>query len=117
MVDADLKSYFDTIPHGQLMDGGREDRRRSCAGADPSLPETGSDGGRRNGRPEAGTPQGAVSVPLLANIYLDPLDHLMAEPGIEMVRYADDFVILCQSEAEARQALELVRAMDGASTD
>ena len=47
--------------------------------------------------------------PLLANIYLDPLDHLMATAGYEMVRYADDFVILCQSEAEARQALEMVQ--------
>ena len=52
--------------------------------------------------PEEGTPQGAVISPLLSNIYLDPLDHLMAEAGFEMVRYADDFVILCRSEAEAR---------------
>ena len=46
--------------------------------------------------------------PLLSNIYLNPLDHLMAAKGIEMVRYADDFVILCRTAAEADQALALV---------
>ncbi len=59
--------------------------------------------------PEEGTPQGAVISPLLSNIYLDALDHLMAEREIEMVRYADDFVLLCRSEAEARAALEQVQ--------
>jgi RNA-directed DNA polymerase len=46
---------------------------------------------------------------LLSNIYLDPLDHAMAREGYEMVRYADDFVVLCRSEAQARAALERVR--------
>jgi RNA-directed DNA polymerase len=59
--------------------------------------------------PEEGAPQGAVVSPLLSNIYLDPLDHLMAERGFEMVRYADDFVILCRTQAEAEQALAVVR--------
>src|SRR5688572_27606926 len=59
--------------------------------------------------PEEGTPQGAVISPLLSNIYLDPLDHEMARRGYEMVRYADDFVILCRSEAEARAALVVVQ--------
>jgi RNA-directed DNA polymerase len=59
--------------------------------------------------PEQGTPQGAVVRPLLSNIYLDPLDHLMAETGMEMVRYADDFVILCRSAEDAARALETVR--------
>ena len=48
--------------------------------------------------------------PLLANIYLDPLDALMAESGYRMVRYADDFVILCRTRAEADAALHVVRA-------
>src|SRR5579872_5848633 len=56
--------------------------------------------------PEQGTPQGAVLSPLLSNLYLDPLDHAMAEEGHEMVRYADDFVVLCRSQAEAQQVLE-----------
>ena len=52
--------------------------------------------------PEEGTPQGAVISPLLGNLYLDPLDQLMADHGLEMVRYADDFVVLCQSAHEAQ---------------
>src|SRR5258705_478107 len=59
--------------------------------------------------PEAGTPQGAVISPLLSNIYLDLLDHEMAASGYEMVRYADDFVILSGSEAEAQAALAKVQ--------
>ena len=51
-------------------------------------------------------PQGAVLSPLLSNIYLDPLDHLMAAAGFEMVRYADDFVILCRTADDAQRALE-----------
>jgi len=58
---------------------------------------------------EKGTPQGAVISPLLANIYLNPLDHLMAQQGRQMVRYADDFVILCSTQQEAEEALEQVR--------
>lgn len=53
-----------------------------------------------------GTPQGGVISPLLANIYLDPLDWLMAGLGFEMVRYADDMVVLCRSQEEAGAALE-----------
>src|SRR4051794_10536822 len=53
---------------------------------------------------------GGVISPLLSNIYLNPLDHLMAEQGFEMVRYADDFVILCRSPEEAARALAVVRA-------
>jgi len=59
--------------------------------------------------PEQGSPQGAVLSPLLSNIYLDPLDHLMAESGFQMVRYADDFVVLCRSRQEAEAALEKIR--------
>ena len=60
--------------------------------------------------PTGGTPQGGVLSPLLANIYLDPLDRLMAERGYRMVRYADDFVILTGSREEADAALVLVRS-------
>src|SRR6266481_6241444 len=58
--------------------------------------------------PQAGTPQGAVLSPLLSHIYLDPLDHRMRQAGYEMVRYADDFILLCRSEADAQRALERV---------
>jgi len=59
---------------------------------------------------ECGTPQGGVISPLLTNLYLDPFDHQMARAGWELVRYADDFVLLCRSEAEAQAALSQVRA-------
>ena len=65
--------------------------------------------GLREWTPETGSPQGAVISPLLSNIYLNPLDHLMAQQGFEMVRYADDFVILCRSPEEAVRALETVQ--------
>ena len=59
--------------------------------------------------PEAGVPQGAVLSPLLSNVYLNPLDHHMDDSGFEMVRYADDFVVLCRTAEEAEQALEAIR--------
>src|SRR3954465_10588833 len=51
---------------------------------------------------------GGVTSPLLSNIDLDPLDHLMADRGVAMVRYADDFVILCRSAEDAARAPGLV---------
>jgi RNA-directed DNA polymerase len=110
IVDADLKSYFDTIPHDRLMGRLRE---RIVDGRLLELIESFLKAGILDGlaewEPEMGAPQGAVLSPLLSNIYLDPLDHLMASRGLEMVRYADDFVILCRSQAEAEQALAAVR--------
>jgi RNA-directed DNA polymerase len=110
VVDADLKSYFDTIPFAQLMARVEE---QVADGAVLALIEAYLHQGVLEAmkwwQPEAGTPQGAVISPLLSNIYLNPLDHLMAASGCEMVRYADDFVILCRSEAAARAALEVVQ--------
>lgn len=109
VVDADLKSYFDTIPHGPLMDRVREriaDRR--VLTLIESFLKAGIMDGLKEWTPEAGAPQGAVLSPLLSNIYLNPLDHLMAAQGLEMVRYADDFVILCRSPEDAQRALETV---------
>jgi RNA-directed DNA polymerase len=56
-----------------------------------------------------GTPQGGVISPLLANIYLNDLDWELAHAGLQMVRYADDFVVLCRTETEAHGALELIK--------
>lgn len=110
VVDADLKSYFDSIPHDKLMARVRE---KVADGRVLALVEEFLKQGVLEGleiwTPEMGTPQGAVISPLLSNIYLDPLDHAMAGDGYEMVRYADDFVLLCRSEAEAQAALEKVR--------
>ena len=111
VVDADLKSYFDTIPHDRLLTLVQE---RVADGRVLALVESflragvmeESKGWQPTGR---GTPQGGVVSPLLANLCLNPLDHQMEKAGWEMVRYADDFVILCRSQAEAQAALDAVR--------
>jgi RNA-directed DNA polymerase len=116
VVDADLKSYFDTIPHSALMARVKEKVTDGqvlgllAAFLTAKVMET-----AKGWTPEEGTPQGAVISPLLANLYLDPLDQLMARAGFQMVRYADDFVILCRSEAEARHALERVQSWTAAA--
>ncbi len=109
VVDADLKSYFDTIPHERLMERVQEkvsDGRVTellRAYLTQEVMDT-----MASWNPEGGTPQGAVISPLLSNIYLNELDHKMAELGYEMVRYADDFVILSRSREEAERAREEV---------
>ena len=56
---------------------------------------------------ERGSPQGGVISPLLANIYLDPLDKLLESQNLHLIRYADDFLIMCESQAN--EALILVK--------
>jgi RNA-directed DNA polymerase len=110
VVDADLKSYFDSIPHEPLL--ARVQEKVSDGRVIKLLRDYLAQGvmeGLASWTPTEGTPQGAVISPLLSNIYLDPLDHLMANRGVEMVRYADDFVILCRTEAEAHRALAWVQ--------
>ena len=116
VVDADLKSYFDTIPHPELLE---RVKAKVADGRVLSLLE----GFLKQGvleemnfwTPEAGTPQGGVVSPLLSNIYLDPLDHRLAEGGFEMVRYADDFVVLGGTEGEAQRALREVAGWTAAA--
>ena len=111
VVDADLAAYFDSIPHDRLVarveehviDGKVLELIRGWLRCDILK-------GLERWTPTQGSPQGAVISPLLANIYLDPLDKLMAGRGYRMVRYADDFVILCRSREEADAALAEVRA-------
>ena len=110
VVDADLKGYFDSIPHDRLMerveerisDGRLLDLLRGWLKADV-LKDA------QRWTPTAGAPQGAVISPLLANIYLHPLDERMAALGYRMVRYADDFVVLCRHREEADAALAVIR--------
>ena len=116
VVDADLKSYFDTIPHDRLMArvGETISDGRVLKLIDGFLKqEIMSDMARW--QPTTGTPQGAVLSPLLANIYLHPLDLLMEQNGRRMVRYADDFVILCRTEDEAEAALREIGAWTAAN--
>jgi RNA-directed DNA polymerase len=111
VVDADLDSYFDSIPKEPLMsevserisDGKVLELIRAFLNQD--IIE-----GMKRWTPVGGTPQGAVISPLLANIYLHPLDRHMREKGCRMVRYADDFVVLCRTAQQAQGALGEVRA-------
>lgn len=119
-VEVDIKGFFDAIPHERLMGLVRE---RIADGRVLGLVEgflkqgvlEGTDWTAAKGQ---GTPQGGVISPLLANVYLDPLDWQMAGGGFEMVRYADDMVVLCRTAQEARAALEALRGwMDGAGLE
>ena len=110
IVDADIQGYFDSIPHEALMEAVRS---RISDGRVLALVESFLKQGvlneLREWEPsESGTPQGAVISPLLANLYLHPLDLLMQQSGREMIRYADDFVILCRSQAEAEETLRQI---------
>ena len=109
VVDADLKSYFDTIPHEGLLRlvGDKVSDGRVLGIIDAFLNQEVMETAK-SWTPERGTPQGAVLSPLLSNIYLDPLDHHMARCEVVMVRYADDFVILCRSEREALKAKSMI---------
>jgi RNA-directed DNA polymerase len=110
VVDADLKSYFDTIPKDRLMARVSDKVSDSrILGLVEMFLEQGVMDGLREWTPEAGTPQGAVLSPLLANIYLNPLDHRLEDAGLAFVRYADDFVVLCRTREDADRALALVQ--------
>ena len=111
VVDADLAGYFDSIPHANLMERVAErvsDTRVLDLIAAFVHQEVIK--GMERWRPTGGTPQGAVISPLLANIYLHPLDCLLRERGFQMVRYCDDFVVMCRSADEAQAALVQVQA-------
>jgi RNA-directed DNA polymerase len=109
-VDVDLKSYFDTIPHEGLV---RELRKHVADNQVISLVEKFLQAavfdGLKHWTPTSGAPQGAIMSPLLSNLYLNELDHLMAAAGYEMTRYADDLVIQCKTCEEAETALARVR--------
>jgi len=110
VLDADIRSYFDTISHELLLEiiARKVSDGKVIALLNAFLKQDVMESSKR-WSPEEGTPQGAVISPLLSNIYLDSLDWKISESGFEMVRYADDLVILCRSEAEARRSLELLK--------
>jgi RNA-directed DNA polymerase len=111
VVDADLQSYFDTIPHDPLLAkvGSRIGDGRVMALIQGFLKQDIMDN-LKQWTPTSGSPQGAVISPLLANAYLHELDVEMHEAGLVMVRYADDAVVLCRSREEAESALARMRA-------
>jgi len=110
VVDADLARYFDSIPQAPLLERVAE---RVSDGRVLALVESylGQEvlHGLERWTPTAGTPQGPVLSPLLANLYLHGLDEALEQAGHRLVRYADDFVVLCRSQTEAEAALAGVR--------
>jgi RNA-directed DNA polymerase len=110
VVDVDVQGYFDSLPHDRLM---QEVERRVADGAVLRLLGAYLHQGVLDGleawSADQGTPQGAVISPLLANIYLDPLDHALAAEGYQSVRYADDLVVLCRTAGEAAAVLQKLR--------
>ena len=110
VVDIDIKGFFDNIPHDLIMSSVAA---RIADGNILNLIEKFLNSGvMEEGKIKPttkGTPQGGVISPLLANIALNHLDWFLEEQGIKFVRYADDFVILCKTETEAKKALEIVR--------
>lgn len=110
VVDADIKGFFDNIPHELIM---AEVASEIADGTILGLIERFLKSGvMEEGqlRPTTkGTPQGGVISPLLANIVLNPLDHELERAGYKFVRYADDFIILCKTEQQAIAALNFAK--------
>ena len=109
VLDADIKGFFDNIPHHVMMTG------LSNIVADGNVLDL-VESFLKSGVLESGvfkpttigTPQGGVLSPLLANIALNFLDWHLQDHGLHFVRYADDFVVLCQSEEQAKEAMDSV---------
>jgi CRISPR-associated protein Cas1 len=108
VVDADIQSYFDEIPHDRLQECLRQyvDDTRVLALVQQWLTVEVQDQGERF-RLQQGVPQGSPLSPLLANLYLDRFDEAHIARGHKLVRFADDFVILCKSRPKAEAALEM----------
>ena len=109
-VDVDIKGFFDNIPHELIMDSVAA--RIADGNILNLIKKLLNSGVMEEGKitpTTKGTPQGGVISPLLANITLDHLDWFLDRQGLNFVRYADDFVILCKTETEAKKALELVQ--------
>ena len=110
IVDVDIRKYFDTVNHEVLLNAVNEEiSDGSVLRLLRMFLESGVMESGVRMETEEGTPQGGVISPLLANIYLNRFDWEMAQAGYDAVRYADDFVVLCASEEEARRANEAVR--------
>lgn len=110
VLDADIKGFFDNIPHKVIMDAVAAE---IADGNILNLVEKFLKAGvMENGvfKPTTiGTPQGGVISPLLANIVLNHLDWRLHEAGYHFVRYADDFVVVCRTQQQAQEALTLVK--------
>jgi RNA-directed DNA polymerase len=110
VLDADIKGFFDNLPHDVIMTALRSEV------ADGNILDLIEKFLKAGVMEESvfqptrlGTPQGGVISPLLANIALNSLDWRLHERGYRFVRYADDFVVLCRTEAEVKEAHDLVQ--------
>lgn len=112
VVDVDIEQYFDSIDKKRLMNEvATEIADGSVLDLIEQFLEQEVIDEMKRWRPERGTPQGAVISPLLANIYLHPVDVAMTAAGYELVRYADDMVILCETREQAEAALQRLDAL------
>lgn len=110
VVDADIQSYYDSIDHRRMMaEVTKEVSDGKVLGLVEALLEQPVMEEASKWTPEEGIPQGSTLGPLLANVYLHPVDEAMVRAGYQPIRYADDQVILCRTEQEAEQALARLR--------
>jgi RNA-directed DNA polymerase len=110
VVDADIQSYYDSIEHDRLLAevatevaDGKVLRLVEALLEQPVMEQA------SKWTPEEGIPQGSTLGPLLANVFLHPVDDVLVREGYELTRYADDLVILCRTEHEAKAGLARLR--------
>lgn len=112
IVDADLKDFFGSVEHEKLLTlVARQIADGRVLRLIEAMLKAGSENKGHRLPTERGTPQGGVVSPLLSNILLTPFDREMRHKGYQLTRYADDWVVTCQSPAEARAALEAARTI------
>lgn len=108
VVDADIDAYFDNVDHALLMGKVRSHiHDEEIARLMELWMKAEIWDGRTVSMTERGIPQGSPISPVLANLFLDELDEALLKEGYRMIRYADDFIILCKSPERAEDALEL----------
>lgn len=112
VVDADIKGFFDNIPHELIMESvAAKISDGNILNLIEKFLKSGIMEENRLLATVRGTPQGGVISPLLANIVLNHLDWYMEQKGYKFVRYADDFIILCKTKAQTKEALNSVTSL------